>query len=374
MDFPLPPVGEGLIEVELGRWLVAPGDAVARGQLLAEVTSDKAAMELPAPFAGTVTELLGEPGDKLLVGATILRYEPEGASVAPTPVSPPARVAAAPSVRRLARDLGVDLAAVHGSGPDGRVLIGDVRPGAPPAPTVAAATPTRVKLAGVRKVIAERMVRAKRAPHFTYVDEFDLGELVRLRAQLKAPFARAGRKLTYLPFVVKAVARALGEFPGVNATFDDAGELATHVEINIGVAVAAPAGLVVPVVRDARSLDVAGISGEIERLSGAARAGKVARADLLGGTFTVSSIGNVGGLIATPILNAPEVGIVAVGKIVRKPVYDDRGRVVPADLAFFSFAFDHRVIDGAVAAGFGNAVARHLAAPATLLLPDEFAA
>ena len=373
MDFPLPPVGEGLIEVELSRWLVEPGQAVARGQVIAEVTSDKAAMELPAPFGGTITELLGAPGDKLTVGEPILRYAPEG-----EPVAAPPRVAAAPSVRRLARDLGIDLSSVHGSGPDGRVLTSDVKPGVPPkrpaphAPDYGAPG-TVVKIAGIRKVIAEQMVRAKRAPHFTYVDEFDLTELVRLRAQLKEPFARAGAKLTYLPFVVKAVARALAEVPTVNATFDaEAGELTLHARIDIGVAVAGPAGLVVPVVRACAGRDVADIAGEIERLSGMVRAGKIARADLGHGTFTVSSIGGVGGLIATPILNAPEVGIVAVGKVVRRPVYDDRMQVVPADMGYFSFSFDHRVIDGAVAAHFGNVVARHLTHPAALLLGEGF--
>ena len=401
MDFPLPPVGEGLFEVELLRWLVKPGDAVARGQSLLEVMSDKATMEVPSPFAGTVTETLGTPGEKLKVADVVLRYQTAGeprASAsevlgARTPVanalgSPVVAalakgVAAAPSIRLLARKLGIDLATVRGSGPGGRVLIGDVVPLIPSrngdtpkaaSPAFDVGTPgTRVKLTGLRRKIAEQMVASVRAiPHYTYVDECDFTELVRLRAQLKDPLAKMGVKLTYLPFVLKAVALALKEVPIVNATHDDAtGETTLHDHYHLGVAVAAPAGLFVPVVKDADRRDILGLAREIERLSAGVRAGKSKPDDLKGGTFTVTSIGSVGGLIATPIINRPEVGILAVGKIVRRPVYDDAGNVRPADLAYLSFSFDHRVLDGAVGASFGNAVIRRLQAPATLLLPDS---
>ena len=405
MDFPLPPVGEGLFEVELLRWLVKPGDAVARGESLLEVVSDKATMEVPSPFAGTVTETLGTPGEKLKVADVVLRYqtagEPRASATgvlsARTPVanalgspvnalgSPVVvrAVAAAPSIRLLARKLGIDLATVRGSGPGGRVLIGDVVPLIPSrngdspkaaSPAFDFGTPgTRVKLTGLRRKIAEQMVASVRAiPHYTYVDECDFTELVRLRAQLKDPLAKLGVKLTYLPFVLKAVALALKEVPIVNATHDDAaGETTLHDRTHLGVAVAAPAGLFVPVVKDADRRDIVGLAREIERLSADVRAGKAKPDDLKGGTFTVTSIGSVGGLIATPIINRPEVGILAVGKIVRRPVYDDAGNVRPADLAYLSFSFDHRVIDGAVGASFGNAVIRRLQAPATLLLPDS---
>ena len=422
MDFPLPPVGEGLFEVELLRWLVKPGDAVARGESLLEVMSDKATMEVPSPFAGTVTETLGTPGEKLKVADVVLRYQTAGeptpsatgepralatgvlrapatgvlrapatrvraesTPVANAPGSPVVvrAVAAAPSIRLLARKLGIDLATVRGSGPGGRVLIGDVMPLIPSrnGETPKAASPafdfgtpgTRVKLTGLRRKIAEQMVASARAiPHYTYVDECDFTELVRLRAQLKDPLAKLGVKLTYLPFVLKAVALALKEVPIVNATHDDAtGETTLHDRTHLGVAVAAPAGLFVPVVKDADRRDIVGLAREIERLSAGVRTGKAKPDDLKGGTFTVTSIGSVGGLIATPIINRPEVGILAVGKIVRRPVYDDAGNVRPADLAYLSFSFDHRVIDGAVGASFGNAVIRRLQAPATLLLPDS---
>ncbi len=404
MDFALPPVGEGLIEVELLRWLVKPGDAVSRGQGLLEVMSDKATMEVPSPFAGSVTATLGIPGEKLTVGDVVLRYQTAGAvsAVHGEPESVSARspnvqelraltlsgsptvggspVAAAPSLRLLARKLGIDLTTVRGSGPGGRVLLDDLTPrlacrngDAPkPARFDFGTAGTRVKLTGLRRVIAAQMVASATAiPHYTYVDECDFTELVRLRSQLKGPLAKLGVKLTYLPFVLKAVALALREVPIVNATHDDATDETTlHDRYHLGVAVAAPAGLFVPVVRDADRRDIASLAREVERLSADVRAGKARPEDSRGGTFTVTSIGSVGGLIATPIVNRPQVGILAVGKVVRRPVYDDAGNVRPADLAYLSFSFDHRIVDGAVGASFGNAVIRRLQAPAALLLPE----
>jgi pyruvate dehydrogenase E2 component (dihydrolipoamide acetyltransferase)/2-oxoisovalerate dehydrogenase E2 component (dihydrolipoyl transacylase) len=414
IEFPLPPVGEGLFEVELVRWLVQPGDEVARGQPLAELMSDKATMELPAPFAGTVTATLALPGSKVKVGEVVLRYEADGSGRAagvspPVPVAsiqpagtpervgshpPPAKAttaAAAPSVRHLARKLGVDLNRVRGSGPAGRVLLDDLAPfltpKAAPAerhgkgpdrdPTLGldlGAAGTRAKLTGLRRKIAERMVFSVRTiPHYSYIDECEITELVRLRGQIKDTLAAAGVKMTYLPFVVKAVARALKDVPAVNATFDEAAEEVTyHAHYHVGIAVAAPTGLIVPVIRDADKKDVAAIATEIERLSKDVRAGRPKLDDLRGGTFTVTSIGSIGGLISTPIINHPEVGIVGVGKVVRRPVYDAHGGLRPADLLYLSFSFDHRVLDGAVGAAFGNAVVRHLSNPAALLLPERF--
>jgi pyruvate dehydrogenase E2 component (dihydrolipoamide acetyltransferase)/2-oxoisovalerate dehydrogenase E2 component (dihydrolipoyl transacylase) len=418
MDFALPPVGEGLIEVELVRWMVAAGDKVKRGQPLMEVMSDKATMEVPAAFAGTVTETLGEPGAKVKVGQVVMRYTSDGQPVEATPapakvpvvrgelagvvsgstngrtspVHPPAGTptvaVAAPSVRLLARKLGVDLGRVRGSGPGGRVLLDDLVQFLQPSGKSAdgpkreegpkldlGVAGTRTKLVGLRRKIAEHMVASKRSiPHYSYIDECDLTDLVRMRAQLKDSFARSGVKLTFLPFIVKAVARALREVPAVNATFDEGTEEVTlHDRYHVGVAVAAPNGLIVPVVKDADRKDVAAIATEIDRLSADARAGKSKIEDLKGGTFTVTSVGNIGGLISTPIINSPEVGILGVGKVTRRPVFDEAGNVKPADLVYFSFSFDHRVLDGAIGATFGNAVARHLKHPATLLLPEKFA-
>jgi pyruvate dehydrogenase E2 component (dihydrolipoamide acetyltransferase)/2-oxoisovalerate dehydrogenase E2 component (dihydrolipoyl transacylase) len=411
MDFRLPELGEGVYEAELVAWLVKPGDAVKRGQNLVEVLTDKATMEVPSPFAGTIESLSAQPGQQVKVGDVVLTYAPAGQSE-PTPAAPaapapatataasgngamrttaplPAHVRAAPSVRQMARKLGIDLAAVHGSGPQGRILVDDLTrlvrtaPAAAPEEKPQPAEPrpdygrpgTRVKLHGLRRRIAERMVQAKTTiPHYSYVDECDVTDLVRLRESLRAAYAEAGVKLTYLAFFVKAVALALKEVPVVNASLDEsAGEIVLHDHYHIGVAVATPAGLVVPVVRDADRKDIGAIARDVERLSAEARAGKSKLDDLRGGTFTVTSIGNVGGLISTPIINPPEVGILGVGKVVKRPVFDAAGTVRPAEMVYLSFSFDHRVLDGAVGAAFGNAVVRRLQQPAVLLLPEKLA-
>jgi pyruvate dehydrogenase E2 component (dihydrolipoamide acetyltransferase)/2-oxoisovalerate dehydrogenase E2 component (dihydrolipoyl transacylase) len=411
MDFLLPELGEGLYEAELIAWLVKPGDTVKRGQDLMEVMTDKATAPVPAPFGGTINELRAAPGDTIKVGQVMLTYTPAGQQAepaaaaaqgntekktaaaqaeAPRPVpsrqggNGPSRLAvkAAPSVRYMARKLGIDLAQVHGSGPAGRILIDDLsshvrraapdekRPAAEPRPDYG--TPgTRVKLAGLRRKIAERMVHSKRTiPHYSYVDECDVTDLVRLRDGLKDAAARVGAKVTYLAFVVKAVVAALKEVPVVNATLDEeAGEIVLHDRYDVGIAVAAPGGLIVPVLRQADRKDLFQLAREIERLSNDARAGRSKLEDLRGSTFTVTSIGNVGGLFSTPIINHPEVGILGVGKIVKRPVFDAAGNVRPAEMVYLSFSFDHRVVDGAVGAAFGNAVLRHLHSPAALLVP-----
>jgi pyruvate dehydrogenase E2 component (dihydrolipoamide acetyltransferase)/2-oxoisovalerate dehydrogenase E2 component (dihydrolipoyl transacylase) len=285
-------------------------------------------------------------------------------------------------VRYLARRLGIDLNAIHGSGPQGRVLVEDltshIRPGEPEAPSREARPDygrpgTRMKVQGVRKRIAEHMVQAKRTiPHYSYVDECDVTDLVRLRAGLRDAFAGAGVKLTYLAFIVKAVVAALKEVPLVNASLDEeGGEIVLHDRYHVGVAVATPAGLIVPVIHDADRKDLVTVAREIERLSNDARAGRSRREDLRGGTFTVTSVGNLGGLFSTPVINHPEVGILGVGKVVKRPVYDEAGQVRPAELVYLSFSFDHRVVDGAVGAAFANAVIRQLESPAVLLLPEK---
>ena len=407
MDFKLPELGEGVYEAELVAWLVKPGDVVRRGQNLMEVLTDKATMEVPSPFAGTVTSLSAEPGQQVRVGQVVLAYTPSGQQElavvevpAPTatpaasgngavrpPTPLPATVKAAPSVRQLARKLGIDLTHVHGSGPQGRILVDDLAGAVQSARPAVAETRTqpveprpdygrpgtRVKLLGLRRRIAERMVQAKTTiPHYSYVDECDVTDLVRLRESLREVYADAGVKLTYLAFFVKAVAQTLQEVPMVNASLDEqAGEVVLHGQYHIGIAVATPAGLIVPVVPDANRKDVGTIARDIERLSADARDGKSKLDDLRGGTFTVTSIGSVGGLISTPIINPPEVGILGVGKVVKRPVYDAAGKVRPADMVYLSFSFDHRVLDGAVGAAFGNAVLRRLQQPALLLLPEK---
>jgi 2-oxoisovalerate dehydrogenase E2 component (dihydrolipoyl transacylase) len=394
MEFSLPAIGEGVYEAELVRWLVAPGDAVKSGQVLLEVLTDKATMEVPSPFAGIIASLVGEPGQTLKVGQVILTYTPSGqvvSVVAPltvqqaangshngSPASTPLFVKASPSVRQMARKLGVDLATLAGSGPEGRVLIDDlsraVLPSAPRKPSPPALDlgrpGTRIALVGMRRRIADHMVHSKQTiPHYSYIDECDVTDLVKLRLDLKETYERLGVKLTYLAFFVKAVAAALKEVPIVNASLDDEkGEIILHDRYHIGIAVATPTGLIVPVIRDADKRDLGSVAREIDRLSAEARAGKSRLEDLRGGTFTVTSVGNLGGLISTPIVNHPEVGILGLGKIVRRPVYDDAGRIRPAELMYLSFSFDHRVVDGAVGAVFGNAVLARLRNPATMLV------
>jgi pyruvate dehydrogenase E2 component (dihydrolipoamide acetyltransferase)/2-oxoisovalerate dehydrogenase E2 component (dihydrolipoyl transacylase) len=414
MDFRLPELGEGVYEAELVNWLIKPGDAVRRGQPLMEVMTDKATMEVPSPFAGTAATLISQPGQRIKVGDVVLTYKAAGEAAETAPAkaaekavkaaaASPARSApstapiitangpngltsrpglpakASPSVRYLARKLGLDLARIRGTGPDGRILIEDLSKAIPAAGKSIAVEPaadygkpgTRIKLIGVRRKIAEHMVEAKRTiPHYAYVDECDVTELVSLRMQLKDRFERVGTKLTYLAFIVKATANALRQVPIVNSSLDEeAGEIALHDGCHIGIAVATANGLIVPVIRDADQKDLVQIAREIDRLSRDARAGKTKLEDLRGGTFTVTSIGNVGGLISTPVINHPEAAIVGVGKIIKRPVYDAAGNIRPAQLLYLSFSFDHRILDGAIGAAFGNAIIEQLQSPAALLLP-----
>jgi pyruvate dehydrogenase E2 component (dihydrolipoamide acetyltransferase)/2-oxoisovalerate dehydrogenase E2 component (dihydrolipoyl transacylase) len=410
VQFTLPEIGEGVYEAETVAWLVKVGDTVKRGQNLLEVMTDKATMEVPSPFIGTVTELKVQPGQKIKVGDVLLTYEGvdqaapiavaaavgAGAAIAeqaaveePQDKNAPivrraalsrVPVKASPSVRQLARSLGVDLNAVHGTGPQGRVLIEDLKQHVQPAPAVKRVAPeakpdygkpgTRIKMQGVRRKIAEHMVKAAHTiPHYSYVDECDVTDLVKLRDSLRETFNQAGVKLTYLPFFVKAVVAALKEVPIVNASLVEAdGEIVLHDRYNIGIAVSTPAGLVVPVLHDAGRKDIPTLARDIERLSNEARSGKAKREDLKGGTFTITSVGNLGGLFSAPVINHPEVGILGLGKIVRRPVYDGGGQVRPADLIYLSLSFDHRVVDGAVGAVFTNAVLRQMKNPAAMLV------
>ena len=402
MEFKLPELGEGVYEAEAVRWLIKAGDAVKPGQSMLEVLTDKATMEVPAPFAGTIQKLLVEAGDKLTIGQPILDYEEKGASSKASPASegrkPPVSATgeetggsrpplakntrhpegakngafkAAPSVRLMARKLGIDLAHVHGSGPAGRILVDDLaqQVQTPDSLPVETQSGKRIKFTGLRRKIAELMVRSKHTiPHYTYVDECDVTELVTLREAHKEAFAKKGAKLTYLAFFVKAAAAALQEVPFVNASLHEKeGEIVLHDHYNIGIAVATPGGLIVPVVRDADKKSLFDVAKEIERLSKDARQGKTHLEDLRGGTFSVTSIGNLGGLFATPIILHPQVGILGVGKIVKRPVFDDKGQIKAADMLYLSLSFDHRVIDGAVGTSFGNAIIKQLQNPSAFV-------
>jgi pyruvate dehydrogenase E2 component (dihydrolipoamide acetyltransferase)/2-oxoisovalerate dehydrogenase E2 component (dihydrolipoyl transacylase) len=417
MDFQVPELGEGVYEAELVSWLVKPGDIVKRGQALMEVMTDKATMEVPSRFAGRIAELRAEPGQQIKVGQVVLTFEEDkdmqkqgGTQTRSRPdketegngqpqqkqqvkrakpsirSSPGVALRAAPSVRQLARKLGIDLGGVRGSGPEGRIIIGDLSQlvhSRPQEKQLPRAEPkvdygkpgTRIKLIGLRRKIAEHMALSKRTiPHYSYMDECDVTELVRTRDSLKETYAAAGVKLTYLAFIVKAAVGALKEIPLVNAWMEeDKGEIVLHDRYDIGIAVATPQGLIVPVVRGADKKSLGEIAHEIERLSSDARAGKPKLEDLRGSTFTVTSVGNIGGLISTPVINHPEVGILGIGKIVKRPMYDPAMNIRPADILYLSLSFDHRVVDGAVGAVFGNALCRRLTNPLPLVLPEKLA-
>ncbi len=415
MDFRVPTLGEGVYEVELLAWRVQPGDRVRPGQPLAEVMTDKAVMELPAPFAGTIDRLSAAAGQMVEVGQVLLQYGPDvhavggaarAAASAAEPVgreaaragatrvrrdtrrdpAHPARcpVPAAPAVRRLAQALNIDLREVPASGPAGRVLIDDLgaylRAWRQP-PRRAAARPRRgaapdlgvpgqrLRLMGMRRAIAQHMVASKHTiPHYSYIDQGNVTELIALRNELRRPLFSEQVKLTSLPFYVKAVVAALQRVPLVNASLDEAtGEIVLHDRYHLGIATATTRGLVVPVIRDADRRDLAEIAREIERLIRGAQAGRLAREDLHGSTFTISSVGNIGGLISTPIIHHPEVGIVAIGKVFRQPVFADGGNLVPAQMVYLSFSFDHRVVDGSVGAIFSNTVIEQLEHPRRML-------
>jgi len=408
-EFNLPDLGEGIVEAELVDWLVAPGDVVEQGQSVAEVMTDKATLQVPSPFTGTVTELRVEPGDDVKVGEVLLCYDSSDEADAPRgheersqqptggngrnqrvgelATQSPSTLAAraAPSVRRMARQMGIDLAQIPGSGPGGRILIEDLASLAQSSDTLQPKSSgglhsrrhedgfqagTRVKLRGVRRRSAELMIQSKHTiPHCSYVDECDVSQLVQIRASLKERAAKANVKLTYLPFFVKAVVTALREVPIVNSSLSkETGEIVLHDKYHIGIATETPRGLLVPMLRNADELEFLEVARQIERLTTAARDGKIRREELRGGTFTITSIGNIGGLISTPIINYPQAAILGIGKIVKRPVYDDAGNIHPADMVYLSLSFDHRLIDGASAATFTNAVISRLMNPAELLL------
>jgi len=392
-EFRLPDIGEGVAEGEVVRWLVKEGDELQEDQPMVEIMTDKATVEIPTPRAGRVAKLMYAEGQICPVGKVLIAIEvadaPGTAAAAPEParvdVAPSAStgeraprnngvnardagVLATPATRKLARDAGVDIRDVTGSGPAGRVTSDDVRAHAEsPAPTSAAEGDTRIPFRGVRRKIAEHMVFSKHtAAHFTYVEEIDCTDLVALRERANAKLADQGTKLSFLPFIVKATANALVKFPQLNATLDDAaGEIIQRGHRHIGLATATDAGLIVPVVRDADRMSITQLAGEIERLAGLTRSGKAAREDLSGSTFTITSLGALGGLLATPIINHPEIAILGVHKIARRPAV--RGdSIVIRDLMNLSISVDHRVVDGYDAARFIAEIKATLESPGPL--------
>jgi 2-oxoisovalerate dehydrogenase E2 component (dihydrolipoyl transacylase) len=397
----VPDIGEGIAEVELVEWHVRPGDTVVADQVLADLMTDKATVEVPSPVAGTVLAANGNAGDKLAVGSELIRIETAGVGsaassaagepakasaavaaalppAAPAVTLPPATPAgkplASPSVRRHARELDVDLTQVQGSGPGGRILHEDVvRHAGAGKPASAQRYAERngekaVPVIGLRRQIALHMQDSLRIPHFTYVEEVDVTELESLRATLNERFGATRGRLTVLPFLMRAIALAVPAFPQMNARFDDAkGVVTRYAAVNIGIATQTDAGLMVPVVRHAEARDLWGSAAEVVRLAAATRAGKAAREELSGSTITITSLGPLGGIVTTPVINAPEVAIVGVNRIVERPMIRS-GAIVPRRLMNLSSSFDHRVIDGQHAAEFVQALRVTLECPALLFV------
>ena len=445
----LPDVGEGIAEAEIVGWHVAVGDTIREDDVMVEVMTDKATVELPAPVTGMVTWFAGAAGDVVSVGSDLVRIEVGGgaaarmaadavitvadAGVSPEPIRPdmaaeglvavaaqqeidsaPVRtgdgeqvraavwvptpaadrsvagpVPAAPAVRERAHRLRIDLGGIAGSGPDGRVLHADLDalltdatgaaadPGAAPrdaprgSPNRAAGSERveHTKVIGLRRNIAERMQLSKRRiPHFTYVEEVDVTELEVLRTELNSRPPTGAAKLTLLPLLIRALIRAIREFPQMNARFDDdAGVIERYGTVHLGIATQTPRGLMVPVVHDAQLLDIWQCAAELSRLSEAARTSKIKIEELVGSTITITSLGALGGVVSTPIINYPEVAIVGVNKIVERPTYRD-GLLVPRKIMNLSSSFDHRMIDGVDAAGFIQEIRRRLETPALLFM------
>jgi len=382
--FRLPDVGEGIAEAEIVEWHVAIGDHVEEEAPLVDVMTDKATVELTSPVSGVVVERGGEEGQELAVGEALVVLETEAAAPAEATakaapavakaaapaaqsVAPPtAKPLASPATRRRAKEAGVDLAAVQGSGPEGRVRDADFAAARAPALARREGV-TDVKVIGLRRRIAERMMDSyRRIPHFAYVEEVDVTELEALRVHLNA--SRPASRLSLPPFLITALVRVLPDFPQINATYDDeAGVVHRHGPVHMGVAVQTDDGLMVPVVRHAEARDLWDLSAEIGRLAAAARAGKATRDELSGSTITLTSLGLLGGVATTPIINAPEVAIVGPNKIVDRPVVRD-GQVHVRKMMNISASFDHRVVDGYDAAAFIQAVKARLEHPALLFM------
>ncbi|MGO9773380.1 MAG: dihydrolipoamide acetyltransferase family protein [Roseiarcus sp.] len=388
--FKVPDVGEGTTEVEIVKWHVRVGDAVREDQPLVDLMTDKATVEVASPVSGQIVTRYGAEGDKANVGSDLLVFEIAGGEAAATPSAPSAepaaaapaepesrpaaglargKVLAAPAVRARAAALGVDLGSVRGTGPGGRVVHADLDALLRGGKAFAAAPEgvEEVKIVGLRRRIAQRMQESKRRiPHFTYIEEVDVTELETLRRELNA--SSNGRpRLTPLAFVIRAVALSLSDHAGVNAHFDDERDVVRRFRaFHAGVAAQTDDGLMVPVIRDAGGLDLWGLAGEIARLSAAARAGKATPQELTGSTLTITSLGVLGGIASTPIINPPEVAIVGVGRIAPRVVVRD-GAATIREMTNLSSSFDHRIVDGYSAAIFIQAVKERLEAPATLI-------
>ena len=412
--FRLPDIGEGIAEAEIVAWHVQIGDVVFEDSRLADVMTDKATVEMESPVAGRVVELAGEVGDRIAIGSAlvVIETDAEGVETAPAPapikatapspvpspepvVAPPppsapvpvpaappaalpsSRVLASPAVRARAHDLGIDLARVQ-PGPEGRVRHGDLDQfiaynAGGFAPAGVGRADETIKIIGLRRRIAENMAASKRnIPHFSYVEEIDVTELERVRSELNAAHGARG-KLTLLPLIITAICRAVPDFPMINARYDDeAGVVTRYGAVHMGLATQTPGGLMVPVIRDAQDRNLWQLAREIGRLADAARNGSIAASELSGSTLTVTSLGPLGGVATTPVINRPEVAIIGPNRIIERPMFvpDGHGgeRLAKRKLMNLSISCDHRVVDGWDAASFVQALRRLIEAPSLLLV------
>ncbi len=403
LELKLPDIGEGIAEGEILKWLVKEGEKVKEEQPLVEVMTDKVNVQIPSPRTGTVSKILAKEGETVKVGQVIVVIESgaDAQTAAPKQVAPPSTpgttvkqqfppqqqqatpsaegVLATPATRKLARELGVDVTKVRGSGSMGRITEEDVRkaagpartgpqPAPPTAPPVGRPNEERVPVKGLRKLVAERMSKSiHTTAQVTHVDEADMTELVLLREAFKGSAEKRGVKLTFLPLMIKAVIPALKEFPYVNASLDEqTNEIVLKKSYNIGIATDTENGLVVPVVKNADKKDVFEIAAEIQQLAAKARSGQLTLDDVHGSTFTITNQGSVGGLFATPIINYPEAAILGTHKISKRPLVRD-GKIEVRDVMYLSLSFDHRILDGAYAAKFVNKVIGVIQDPKLLL-------
>jgi 2-oxoisovalerate dehydrogenase E2 component (dihydrolipoyl transacylase) len=420
--FKLPDIGEGVVEGEVVEWMVSVGDSVKEDDPILSVMTDKATVEIPSPTDGVVKSIVGEPGTILAVGQVCIEFETDGDLVgdvnephddydyqeeaekkviaeqnkapapaptpapvaapvaAPTPVvvaAPGARPLASPAVRQRARESGIELSGVSGSGPAGRITHGDLDSWKEAGSPVAAAGPSRTALTGVtevpviglRRKIAESMTTSySTIPHFSYFEEVDITDLETLRVHLNASRADGQPKLTYLPFIMQGLVRALGENPVCNALYDDEkGVVSRHDAIHLGIATQTDRGLYVPVVKHVEAQDIWTSASEMQRVSQAARDGTASLGELTGSTFTITSLGRMGGLGATPIINKPEVGILGVHNAVDTPVVRN-GQIVIRKMLRLSSSWDHRVVDGWDGAVLVQRLKTLLENPATIFM------
>ena len=409
--FKLPDLGEGTVSAEIVGWHVKPGDTVAEEQVLVEVMTEKAAVEVPSPVSGTVVSTHGGPGESVAVGSELIVLEtgePAASSAqaaAPTPAAEPVpaargngagraepsspeprvatssgsgRVMTSPANRRRAHEAGIDLTRIQGSGPLGRILREDITAYSAGAAAADAPSPAHeargereeIKVIGVRRLIAQRMSESKRnIPHFSYVEEVDVTELEALRRHLNPRLGSGEPALTYLPFLVVALVRVLEDFPQCNAHYDaERGVIVRHRAVHVGVATQTPEGLKVPVVRDAQRRSLWEIAAQMRRVTEAARINKATRQELTGSTITVTSLGKLGGIASTPIINAPEVAIIGVNRALERPVVYE-GAVTVRRMMNLSSSFDHRFVDGYDAAAMIQALKERLEHPAMIFMP-----